>query len=278
MGLSDSIRNRSNQHLPKNGISKDEDKAMARAAKRVIEYIKNYYHDQWFADHPEYDVVYETSIRLVDMVGFIARKNPNILADFDSSFNDKEIRPDGGAIYLTKQDSDGHLIEKLPIVIAEVKHQGTNEKRLAEGLRMQAFGNAIERLGKNLIGIRAMMAYESITPFICFGDGCDFANIDEIDDIVSKYDGKTYNDGTLIDLDDIRKRFLNGSITVRAKIYTMNEFYPLNKIVVFKPSSRSTPVSMMFRYKQWTEDEMYKNMCFIAQASFNYYTLGGVYR
>jgi type II restriction enzyme len=46
-----------------------------------------------------------------------------------------------------------------------MKHQGTNSKRLAEGKGKQSMGNAIERLGKNRIGIRATLQYEKVTPF-----------------------------------------------------------------------------------------------------------------
>ena len=277
MAISDSIRKRTKQHAPKNNVSKNEDKMIARASSRVIDYLYDCYDNQWFSLNHEYTLIYETSIKIKDMVNFIARKNPSIIDSFDESLKDKEIRPDGGVIYLARKNDDGEIIEKLPLVIAEMKHQGTNEKRLNEGLKMQAFGNAIERLGKNLIGIKAMMAYEAIIPFICFGDGCDFASDDDIPKIVSKYKNKTYNDGTLIDIDDIKTKFQSGTKTIRAKIYTLNEFCPLNKIVVFKPTnSRSVPVSMMFRYEPWTEEEMYQHMRFIAQASFNYYAFGGM--
>ena len=62
-----------------------------------------------------------------------------------------------------------------PILISEAKNQGTNDLRLQEGLTKQAKGNAIERLGKNVIGLRTALMRESIFPFVCFGYGCDFA-------------------------------------------------------------------------------------------------------
>jgi hypothetical protein len=62
-----------------------------------------------------------------------------------------------------------------PFLITEVKNQGTNDLRAKEGLRKQARGNAIERLGKNVIGFRMALLHESIFLFACFGDGCDFA-------------------------------------------------------------------------------------------------------
>jgi type II restriction enzyme len=44
-----------------------------------------------------------------------------------------------------------------PVLIAEVKNQGTNDLRAEEGLLKQAKGNAIERLGKNLLGLRTAL-------------------------------------------------------------------------------------------------------------------------
>src|SRR3546814_17285876 len=77
------------------------------------------------------------------------------------------------------------------------------------GKGKQSQGNAIERLGKNLIGFRSALQYERITPFVCFGWGIDFAPGSSILD----------------------------------RVITMNEFYPLNRIFVFKREDYA-PVSM----------------------------------
>lgn len=79
-------------------------------------------------------------------------------------------------------DADG---KKYPILISEMKNQGTNDLRAQEGLKKQAKGNAIERLGKNVIGLRTALLYESIFPFVCFGYGCDFTEDSSILDRVS---------------------------------------------------------------------------------------------
>ena len=50
----------------------------------------------------------------------------------------------------------------FPVLISEVKNQGTNDQRRREGLPRQARGNAIERLGKDVIGLRAALMRESI--------------------------------------------------------------------------------------------------------------------
>lgn len=80
------------------------------------------------------------------------------------------MSPDGGILSILAAE-DEHT---FPILITEVKNQGTNDVRAAEGLKKQAMGNAIERLGKNVIGFRAMMLDEGIIPFVCFGYGWDF--------------------------------------------------------------------------------------------------------
>ena len=99
--------------------------------------------------------------------------------DFSYYFATSSIRPDGGILSLL--DTDGN---KYPILISEVKNQGTNDLRLQEGLKAQAKGNAIERLGKNVIGLRAALVHETIFPFVCFGYGCDFAENSSILDRV----------------------------------------------------------------------------------------------
>lgn len=91
--------------------------------------------------------------------------------DFHYHFDTSSIRPDGGILFIQGKPDDRLT---YPILIAEVKNQGTNDLRANEGLPRQARGNAIERLGKNLIGLRAALLRESIFPFVCFGYGCDF--------------------------------------------------------------------------------------------------------
>ena len=99
--------------------------------------------------------------------------------DFSYYFDTSSIRPDGGILSL--MDLEG---KKYPILISEVKNQGTNDLRIQEGLKIQAKGNAIERLGKNVIGLRTALVHETIFPFVCFGYGCDFAETSSILDRV----------------------------------------------------------------------------------------------
>lgn len=145
--------------------------------------------------------------------------NSGLRREFDTTFQNRTIRPDGGVIFLFR-DGDPDYIRL--VLVAEVKRQGTNKQRLQEGKKKQAQGNAIERLGKNLLGIKAALNHEPLTPFVCFGHGCDF---------VEQYDENSF---------------------VMSKLSMMNEFYALNRTYVFKRDGSSdknhfAPVSMYFR-------------------------------
>jgi type II restriction enzyme len=59
------------------------------------------------------------------------------------------MRPDGGILYLIDGENN-----KFPVLITEMKKQGTNDRIITMAGKAQAVGNAIERLGKNVIGLR----------------------------------------------------------------------------------------------------------------------------
>lgn len=167
-------------------------------------------------------------------------KQSKIRMQFDIDFCENSIKPDGGILFLRKK---GDKNFKKILLISETKRQGTNDERVKEGKNKQALGNAIERLGKNLIGIKAMLNHEKITPFVCFGWGCDFAPSAKV---------------------------------VLAKLNVLNEFYYLNKTYIFKTDGNSdhnyfSPVSMYFREKKWEVDEMFQVMKEIAETSLRYY-------
>ncbi len=228
------LRERTRQHIPKNKVSKLDDKLIYSAGERVIEYLENRF--EMDKNYPNYHLEFEKSIKISDMISFI--KKAGIRSEF-YAYDDRIIKPDGGIIYLVDEEKN----IKYPLVIAEAKHQGTNEERINEGKKKQATGNAIERLGKNLTAIKSYMHYEDITPFVCFGHGCDFAENEK---------------------------------TVLTKIWVLNEFYDINRIFVNKRDKDKdhggfSPVSMYFREKPWTEEEMFNIMKEIAEYSFRYW-------
>src|SRR5690606_40469164 len=129
-----------------NSISKGQEKDVIRALRKTMDYL-----------HSCYDVklVHSRQVYLKDIVSLLKEHFGDV--DFHYFFDTSSIRPDGGFLYL--MDRDENL---LPVLISEVKNQGTNNLRVQEGLERQAKGNAIERLGENVIGLRAALLTESI--------------------------------------------------------------------------------------------------------------------
>ena len=235
MSQHDSLRTRFEQHKPKNAVSKTDDKDIYKAATAVMNYLVDRF--EMGTKFENYHLEYDKAIKISDMIAFI--KNKNVRTEFFDYDDTRAIVPDGGIIYLV--DEKGEI--KYPLVIAEVKHQGTNNERINEGKEKQATGNAIERLGKNLTAIKTYMHYENITPFVCFGSGCDFAE---------------------------------NELTVLSKVWCLNEFYDINKIYVNKRDNDDkhggfSPVSMFFREETWTAEEMFNIMKEIAEYSFRYW-------
>jgi type II restriction enzyme len=180
--------------------------------------IKLYHQKQW---------------HIGDVIKRLQAEFPNI--DFKYYHKDSSMRPDGGILsILTKDEKTSY-----PILIAEKKNQGTNDLRASEGKKKQAKGNAIERLGKNVIGFRAALLSQGIFPFVCFGDGCDFADNSSILDRVV----------TIAMFGELNKEYVH-NIGVNG-VFNRGTFY--------------------FREKEWTKDEMAEKCRSIAERSIFYY-------
>ncbi len=178
-------------------------------------------------------LVHEKQWYLKDIVAELHHTYPEV--EFHYHFDKSSIRPDAGILCIK-----GEPCDKLtyPILIAEVKNQGTNDLRAKEGLPKQAKGNAIERLGKNVIGLRAAFMRETIFPFVCFGYGCDFEKGSSILDRVS----------------------------------TMAMFGKLNTTHLHnEESGKFNRGSFYFREKRWSVREMAEIMTDIAERSVLYY-------
>ena len=170
--------------------------------------------------------------KLKDVVGTLRLIFSKV--DFHYHSDKSAMRPDGGILSLV--DKNGH---SFPILILEKKNQGTNDLREGEGKKKQAKGNAIERLGKNVIGFRTALKGESIFPFVCFGDGCDFAE-----------------DSTILD-----------------RVVTIAQFGRLNVEHLHKQGANNEfdRGTFYFRVQEWTEEEMTKLSLSIAEKSVFYY-------
>ena len=175
---------------------------------------------------------HEREWKLIDVCARLSKNYPQI--EFFHSFASSAMRPDGGILSLN--DLEG---QKYPILIVEVKNQGTNDLRKQEGKPPQAKGNAIERLGKNVIGFRTAMLSESINPFVCFGYGCDF----------------------------------HSSSSILDRVVTIAMFGPLNKMHLTNEGDQGqfNRGSFYFREQPWSNDEMSEIMWEIAQRSVFYY-------
>jgi len=237
MARSGDLRRSAAQHAPKNLESKHSDKAIYDAMHDCIAYL-----EERMADHLEgYALKFDKKLsfrRLIETIQISGHRR-----EFDTTFLARTIMPDGGVIWLIKKDNSEY---RRLLLVSEVKKQGTNKERMQEGKARQAQGNAIERLGKNLIGIRAALNHEPLTPFVCFGWGCDFED---------PYDRDSF---------------------VMSKVSMMNEFYPLNRPYVFKRDgsadrNRFAPVSMYFREPEWKREEMFTILKEVAETSLRYY-------
>src|ERR1039458_1778773 len=142
-----------------NLTSKQQQTELGRALKTVESKLKR-----------NFDVAlrHEKTWKLTKLADDLKASFPEVL--FSKPHNPRSyMNPDGGILSVVDKEGNAY-----PILISEVKNQGTNDKRKEEGLPPQSQGNAIERLAKNLIGFRTVMLAEGIMPFVCFGYGCDF--------------------------------------------------------------------------------------------------------
>ena len=209
-----------------NVTSQKQESDIIKALKQVEKYLQEEF-------GAKITLVHEKQWHLKNIVEELRHTYQDM--EFHCHFDRSSIRPDGGILYIKGPKNDKF---SYPVLISEVKNQGTNELRAKEGLPKQAKGNAIERLGKNLIGLRVALMRESIFPFVCFGYGCDFAN-----------------DSSILD-----------------RVSTMAMFGRLNKTYLYnEESGKFNRGSFYFRPDRWTTPEMVHIMKDIAKRSVLYY-------
>jgi len=160
MTLSNSLRNRKEQHGRKNTTSKHQEKDMTKAVKSTIEYLENKY--------PTYEFGWNKQLKLKDIYKILREQYGLVDVYLEGVKETTFITPDGGFIYVKINGIKYYLL------IGEQKTQGTNDRRLSEGKKKQALGNAVERLGKNYNGLDLLFKKEGILPFVTFLQGCDF--------------------------------------------------------------------------------------------------------
>lgn len=176
---------------------------------------------------------HEKKVMLIDIVNSLRQSFPSV--SFDNPLPNTFMSPDGGILSIIAADSE----RTFPVLITEVKNQGTNDLRAREGLKKQAMGNAIERLGKNVIGFRAMMLEIGIIPFVCFGYGWDF------------HEGSSILD----------------------RVKTIAMFGELNQVNVIPEGEDGlfNRGSFFFRLEPWTFEEMSDVMFDVGSRAIHYY-------
>ena len=205
-----------------NATSKEQEKTVIQALELVAERIQRNYGVK---------LSHKKDWLLKDIVGDLRDHFPD--EEFFHYFDNTGIRPDGGILCLVGKDE-----VMYPLLISEVKNQGTNDSRAKEGLAKQAKGNAIERLGKNVIGLRTAFLHESVFPFVCFGYGCDFEEKSSILD----------------------------------RVVTIAMFGKLNTTYLHATSEgRFNRGSFYFRESEWSVEEMSSVMYDIAEKTLFYY-------
>ena len=199
MTLSDSLRNRSEQHGLKNTTSKFQEKDMTISIESTLSWLKSTY--------PNYEFSWQKKLMLKTVYSILRNqyglKNVYLEGVKDTTF----ITPDGGFIYVTINGV------KYFLLIGEQKTQGTNDKRLSEGKKRQALGNAVERLGKNLNALDLLFKKEDILPFVTFLQGCDFHETETIGDrVISIFKGSKKNNINLFkdELDRAGSYYMRG--------------------------------------------------------------------
>lgn len=205
-----------------NATSKEQEKTVIQALELVAEKLQQTHGVK--LDHKK-------DWLLKDIVADLRTHFPE--EEFFHFFDNTGIRPDGGILCLIGEGG-----KEYPLLISEVKNQGTNDSRLQEGLKKQAKGNAIERLGKNVIGLRTAFLHETVFPFVCFGYGCDFEE----------------------------------SSSILDRVVTIAMFGKLNTTYLHSTSEgRFNRGSFYFREPEWSVEEMANIMYDIAEKTLYYY-------
>ena len=228
MTQSQKLRENLNQHTQKNTHSQIQDVKIKDVIQNVLLELDEMYSNLSFG----LDETYPTRVL------------EKLVSTETSTQDNTTIKPDGGLIWVEID------YVKYYILVSEQKTQGTNDKRLIEGKEIQAKGNAVERLGKNVIAVEILFGEEEITPMVVFLQGCDF------------FDEES---------------------TIPDRVRTIAKFQPMNQINLFKKQiqkynwfagsyyMRGHSMKDKPGTSDWTFDEMLTILLEVATQSTEYY-------
>ena len=164
------MNNKGNNNIP---TSKIDDDMLTKAAKDACDAIREKYlckiPDTWNIECGNKKITFE-DIKGQYLNYGISNYKANLYYGLPSS-----IETDAHIISLI-MNKGGNTIHK-PIFIGEIKKQGTNDKRLSEGKKKQAIGNAgPDRVAKNfeIASEYCYMCDKDFFPYNVFLHGCDF--------------------------------------------------------------------------------------------------------
>lgn len=165
IGLSNRLTRMVEEGIRLNDDSKRSERILSESMYEIIHYAK-----QRFEPHG-YNIVHKKNITLFECQRFFESaggpkpnpENKNVC-----------MRPDGGILFAVSGEN------WIPILIAEDKVQGTNDKLFEQQKNRQATGNAIERGGKNIRGAEMLFSGLDVFPYVLFASGCDFHSTETI--------------------------------------------------------------------------------------------------
>ena len=155
------------------------------------------------------------------------------------------IEPDGGIIVMVKKDSGSNILDWVPILSAESKHQESD------------VGNAVERFFKNYNALKELFEQLDIFPYLCFAQGNGFLS----DFILNKLRVGMGND-----------------INLPVNIHKENQKYNTRKSSgilknIKKESYERHSVGLFYCNGDtpWDIDAMCEKLCVALRQSYNFY-------
>lgn len=204
------LKHNTEQHRKKSIHSKTDDNLLRESVKDVVQLLQETFPNHNFKIHK--------SLSAQEISSFVQREN--------FFLSNHKIVPDGGIIWM-----DG----KYPVLISEMKYQGSNQERMAQGKMKQAIGNAIERYGKNVMALQSMFNSYDFMSCVVFCWGCDFE-----------------------------------TELVQSKMIFMNDLYPLNRIYE-KTHVGIKPHNIFIQTTPWTKSQMVDKMFDMAKKYSSYF-------